>query len=190
VSGVLQTLRRSWPALGLPLVLIVVALVGARWFAPETAASRLLDTPAPAFSLPIVAGAGAAQHDRLALDSLRGQVVVLDFWASWCPPCRQSVPILDRVHRSQGAHHVRVIGINLEPDLAPAAVAAVHRRLGASYPTLQDRTGETQQAYGIEQLPTLVVIGADGMVRHVETGVPDEDRLHSKILSLLGGLGR
>jgi thiol-disulfide isomerase/thioredoxin len=130
-------------------------------------------------------GAGAAEHDRISLEALRGHPVLLDFWASWCGPCRASVPILNRVvsrHRDAG---LVAVGINAEPNLSPARLAAAHHALGASFPTLQDLGWELQASYRVESLPTLVLIDREGIVTDVHVGVPDEDWLDERVAVLL-----
>lgn len=178
------SIRRNWPAVALPLLVIVIAVVGSRLVVVQT--SQLVGEPAPAFALPVAAGPGAAEGDRIALERLRGRVVVLDFWATWCPPCRQSIPILNRVHERNGGRGVSVIGVNVEPQMSRPTLASAHAAFGATFPSIQDTpSNQVQRAYHVDRLPTLVLVGPDGVVRHVETGVPDEEELQGEIDKLL-----
>lgn len=160
-------------------VVIVGALAGPNWFGSTSA---LVGHPAPALEAAIVAGEGADAHDRISLAGLQGRVVLLDFWASWCPPCRASIPILNRVL----AHHPEVVGvgINSEPNLTPFAVARAHRSFRAEFPSVQDQDWSLQRTFGIEALPTLVLIDPEGIVRDVHTGVPDEGWLDERLAAL------
>jgi cytochrome c biogenesis protein CcmG, thiol:disulfide interchange protein DsbE len=144
----------------------------------------LMDHPAPDLDLPIVSGEGAAQGDRVALRSLVGQVVVLDFWASWCGPCRQSIPALNEVHARYG-DRVAMYGVNVENGMSRGAVEAAHRQFGAHFATLQDQGGQAQLAYRVQSIPTLVLIDRSGVVRWVETGVPDAGHLADRLDQLL-----
>lgn len=150
-------------------VIVVGALAGPDWLGRSSA---LEGHAAPAFDAEIVAGPGASSHDRMSLEQLRGQVVLLDFWASWCPPCRASIPILNRVLRVHP--EVVALGINAEPDLSPLGVARAHRSFRAAFPSVQDVDWNLQTQYAIDGLPTLIVIDREGIVRAVHAGVPDE----------------
>lgn len=110
---------------------------------------------APAFRLPRVDGGS------LALADLRGQVVVLNFWATWCPPCRPEKKSLDRVYRRLGHRGLAVVAV--ADGETPDQVRPVAAELGLSFPLLVDGTRATSGgAYGVTALPTTVVIGRDG----------------------------
>jgi thiol-disulfide isomerase/thioredoxin len=107
------------------------------------------------------------------LDKLRGRVVVLDFWASWCGPCRYAVPklsALDARYRGQG---LTIVGMTTD-DAETAAVAAT--RLNMKYGVVVDERAQTSSAYGVSALPTMFVIDKRGVIRHVVMGYdPSED---------------
>lgn len=148
--------------------------------------SPLVAQPAPALEGLIVAGDGAERGDRVSLESLRGRPVILDFWASWCPPCRESIPILSRLaatHRDAG---LVTLGVNVEGNQTRRFVQSAHRALGAGFPTLHDEHYQMQAAYGVDSLPTLVLIDRQGVVRRVEIGVPDEAALDAEIRDIIG----
>jgi len=146
--------------------------------------SALEGRAAPELSLPLASGDGAREGDRVSLEGLRGSVVLLDFWASWCAPCRQSIPALNRVHgRYEG--RVEMYGVNVQPELDAAGVREAHRDFGAAFPTLHDERQAAQAAYGVTSIPTLVLIDGDGVVRWVERGVPDFDRVSERLDELL-----
>lgn len=183
-EGFAALARKWWPVVGFPLLVIAIAVLGSKLV---TVSSTQLDgEPAPDFALPVMAGSGAREGDRIDLSSLRGQVVLLDFWASWCLPCRESIPILNRLHERNTGRGVKVLGINVEPGMDRATLEAAHRSFGAGFPSLQDdRSSEIQRAYHVDQLPTLVVVDRDGIVRRVEVGVPNEESLQAEIDSLI-----
>ncbi len=131
--------------------------------------------PAPEFVLPVISGEG--RGDRVKLSGLKGKPVLLDFWASWCEPCRQSVPILNQVAKETGA---QVYGINSE-GLAAQAVDRVAQRWGIAYPVLHDPSAEIMQAYDVSALPTLYLIDRDGVVRKSHAGAPSAQRLIEEV---------
>jgi cytochrome c biogenesis protein CcmG/thiol:disulfide interchange protein DsbE len=171
-------LRRLAPWLGIPLLVAVLAYADPSLFF----GSPLEDEAAPDFSLPIVAGEGVG--DIIDLRAERGHVVVLDFWASWCGPCRDSIPILNRV-RARAGDDVHFYGVNIERPaaLAPRQLVLAHAGFGAEFPSVRDGDGAIQRAYGVNRYPTLVVIDRNGVVRHAQSGVPSPSGLLEKISS-------
>jgi thiol-disulfide isomerase/thioredoxin len=140
-----------------------------------------LRQPAPPFVSEVVAGEGIG--DRVALEQLAGKVVLLDFWASWCPPCRASIPVLNGIQARFGTE-VQMYGVNVE-RFGPERVQQAHTNFGAEFPSLQDVSGELQAMFGVESYPTLVLIDGTGAIRHVEAGVPDQTALADRISGLL-----
>ena len=168
---------------GLKRAIGVMILAGAGIYAVLnnqcTPSSVLEGQHAPAFVLPVVAGLGHEEGDRIDLARMQGNVVVLDFWASWCPPCRASVPALDAFARAHP--EVTVIGVNVETDRNEAFVRRAHANFGATYATVHDATGALQQAYSVSQLPTLLVIDSHGVVTESHVGAVDEAWLSSHV---------
>lgn len=171
--------------IGALVFLVVMAFGAPRFFGEEGVSSPLVGQPAPDFSAPIVAGEGADAHDRVSLSALRGQVVLLDFWASWCGPCRVSIPIVGRVAARYASRGLVTYAVNVESDQPPARIAAAHRALDVPVPTLFDTGFEIQGTYAVSSLPTLVLVDRTGVVRRVHVGVPDEGWLDRVIGELL-----
>lgn len=144
----------------------------------------LVARPAPPFEGVIAAGDGAG--DRVSLETLRGQPVMLDFWASWCQPCRASIPILSRLAARHAADGLVTLGVNVEQERPVRHVIRAHAAIAAGFPTLHDQGWRMQSAYGVETIPTLVLIDRRGMVRTVRVGVPSESDLDVEIREILG----
>jgi thiol-disulfide isomerase/thioredoxin len=129
--------------------------------------------PAPDFALEVIHGGD--QGNRIRLADLRGKVVVLDFWASWCGPCRDQMPIVDAVAKSYESRDVMVIGVNTS-DTREQALAFVEAH-PVSYASVIDEDGSTGQLYGVTKLPTIVVISKDGTVVYSAASVIGERNL-------------
>lgn len=95
----------------------------------------------------------------LSLASLRGKVVLLNFWATWCKECRAEMPMFERLHREFKIRGLNVIGINAREG--PVAVRGYAKELGLTFPLVLDSKGEINSAYGVIGLPTTFLIGRD-----------------------------
>lgn len=108
-----------------------------------------------------------AEGRRLSLAFLRGKVILLNFWASWCLECRPEMPAFERLHRELAAQGLSVLGINAREGTA--AIRGYAKELGLTFPLVTDSKGEINAAYGVIGLPTTFVIARDG--RAVARGV-------------------
>jgi thiol-disulfide isomerase/thioredoxin len=143
---------------------VALAIHGAIWAARNVDVLRPIarGSEAPEFSLPRIDGAEGA----VALGALRGQVVVLDFWATWCPPCVEMIPVLDGVQRAWAPRGVSFVGVN--SDGGGATLDQIRAFMAAhpfSYPVVSDGDGDVGARYRVEALPSIVVIGRDGRIR-------------------------
>jgi thiol-disulfide isomerase/thioredoxin len=129
--------------------------------------------PAPDFTLPRVDG----KPGSLTLSSLRGRVVVLDFWATWCPPCLAALPTMHALSRELEPKGVTFVGVDSDGEQTPPSeVTAFLAEHGAPYPVVYDR-GEANALYRIRLLPTLVVVGKTGLVERVFVGITSRGTL-------------
>lgn len=165
---------------------LVTAVVFAALYAWMTrgTASPLMGQPAPDLTLAIAAGGEPGGASQLTLSDMGGQVVVLDFWASWCIACRRATTVLNDLNRELAARGAVFYAINVEP-IDRQQLQAAHADFGTEFPTLHDRGGEIQRRYAVKMLPTVIVVGRDGVVRWASTGIPSKFRLRSAIAEAL-----
>ena len=152
--------------------------------------------PAPGFELPVLErGELPAQLDQqakealagaeLSLAELRGTPFVLNFWASWCIPCREEAPILESGWRRFGKRGVLFLGLNMQ-DLTSDARSFL-REFGVTYPTIRDQGDDVAQDYGVTGVPETFFITARGKVVDHVIGVVDPEQLASGIRAAQSG---
>jgi thiol-disulfide isomerase/thioredoxin len=135
--------------------------------------SALVGKPAPDFLLPYATPSERGKSQRLS--DLQGTAVVLDFWASWCGPCRAQSPVLERVAKAFGPKQLRVLGVGTSDERA--SIERFLDRSAPGYTSVFDDQDVAASLYHVQGLPTLVVLGKDGTVRAVSTGFTDESEL-------------
>lgn len=157
----------------LPLALAASLALPAPALAVEVGAA------APNFSLP------TAKGDPLALDKLRGKVVYVDFWASWCGPCRRSFPWMNEMQQKYGAKGFTVVAINVDKKRADAEKFLA--QIPANFPVVYDEAGATPAAYAVKGMPSSYLIDPSGKVSYVERGFVDEHKapLEDRVKALL-----
>lgn len=112
--------------------------------------------------------AQAAASPSLDLSQYRGKVVYLDFWASWCAPCKLSFPFLQKLQAYYAGQNFVLLAVNVDHDRAKAD--AFLREAGGNLPIVYDASGAIARTFGVKAMPTSVVIGPDGRVRYVHSG--------------------
>ena len=157
----------------------VRVVLAARPAEAEPARAQLVGRPAPAFA-PLVPATGSFTD----LQALRGRVVVLDFWATWCAPCRLATPLLSAWQDRYGAQGLSVVGVSSESVEAAALFA---RQENLHYSLSSDPVGSSFSAFGVRSLPTIVLIDKRGLVREVRVGFDSaaEASIELAIVSLL-----
>ena len=118
--------------------------------------------PAPDFTLQ------RAEGGNLRLVEQRGQVVLINFWASWCGPCRVEMPHLNRLHDKYKAGGFMVLGVNIDDD--PRHGAATATRWGLRFPVLLDASKAVTRRYDLGAMPSTVLVDRDGRIRYLHRG--------------------
>ncbi|HET9595249.1 MAG TPA: TlpA disulfide reductase family protein [Anaeromyxobacteraceae bacterium] len=169
---------KSWIKLGLLAVAAVAAaelyLARARTRPPKAPAGD----PAPGFSLADTSG------KTVSLAGLKGRVVALNFWATWCGPCREEIPDLAKVYTAHKNKCFEMLGVAEESGARDEVVAAAEK-LGVNYPVLLDDDEKVSDLFKIEAYPRTILIDADGNVRRVFEGQVERDDLEKALAPLL-----
>jgi peroxiredoxin len=135
---------------------------------------------APDFSLTTLDG------QTITLSDLRGKVVLLNFWAAWCPPCKAEMPAIERTYQDFKVQGFVVLAVDSTVQDSVEAARIFIAENGLSFPVPLDETGEVTRLYRVQSLPTSFFIGADGVIREVVIGGPmAEALLRSRVEELL-----
>jgi cytochrome c biogenesis protein CcmG/thiol:disulfide interchange protein DsbE len=168
------------------VIIAVIALLGllaygVRSTAPDASIEEAIasgERPrAPSITLPRLEEGGEA-----SLADYRGRVVVLNYWASWCEPCRTESPLLERWHERISGRGGTVLGVDVL-DVTSDARAFV-RRYRLTYPMLRDAEGETQRQFGVVAYPETFVIDRSGRIAAVRRGPVDEEFMREEVAPL------
>src|ERR1039457_3567070 len=116
--------------------------------------------PAPAFTLTALSGG------QTALSQYKGQVVLVNFWATWCGPCQQEMPLLDQMYKKYRPAGFTLIGVNVEKE-APAVKELLARK-PVSFPVLLDPANQVSKAYHVDAMPSSVIIDRKGDIRYID----------------------
>ncbi len=148
--------------------------------------SPLIGLAAPEVELPWARGEVVVENDPFTVAGYRGKVLVLDFWASWCGPCVQAMPIVASLEEEFAEQGVEFVAVNLQES--PAEVAAALDRMAIDPPVALDPDGVAAQRYQVTGIPRTVVIDREGIVSHVLVGGGDgfEERLREALSSVTG----
>ena len=165
------------------VVLVVAGVAGllgllAYGVASENPDSSVNGEAAPNFALPPLEGG-----PERSLDDWRGQVVVLNYWASWCEPCRDESPLLERWHEKISKRNATVLGVDVL-DVTSDALDFIEK-YELTYPQLRDKDGSTQQDLGIDAYPETFVIDREGRIAATRRGPVDDEFMREAVTPLL-----
>jgi len=172
------------------LVVIGAAIVGGLWIwasavPADATTGGLIPSPregflAPDFTLDSLSG------DPISLSDMRGKAVVLNLWASWCPPCRAEMPAIQRVYQENHERGLEVLAVNMTAQDNLAAVEKFVQEFKLTFPILLDTSGEVGNTYLMRALPTTFFIDQEGVIQRVIVGGPmSEVTLQSTVEQLL-----
>ena len=170
-----------------PIILIVVAMVISimlvfgiqRVHHSSVPPGKLQGKAAPDFSLPTTAG------ETMKLSDFQGKAVLLNFWATWCEPCKVEMPWFVDLQKKYGPQGLQVIGVAMD-DASPKDIAAFAQKMGVNYPILIGKEEVGAQYGGIEYLPSTFYISRDGKVLEHAFGLVSRSEIEAIIEKALG----
>ncbi len=160
---------------GLRIILLVLSI----FMGSSLASSGLTGQTAPDFVLRSSTG------ENLRLSEYRGDVVMINFWATWCGPCRQEMPLLDELYGRYQRVGFSLLGVNIDDDSRRAM--AMVKELGVRFPVLFDEEKKVSKLYEVEAMPMTILLDREGTVRHIHYGYKPgyEQKYLNEIRSLL-----
>ena|ERR687893_828933 len=173
-------MRRLLAPVPLAVLGVVVALVAllAYGLASNEPDAEIAGDPAPALELPRLSGNGVG-----SLEDYRGRVVVLNFWASWCEPCREESPLLQRWQERLEKQGATVLGVDTLDEIGHAR--AFVDEYGLTYPMLRDGDGSTREPFGILGFPETFVIDRHGRIAAIQRGPVTAEFMRERVAPLL-----
>ena len=142
---------RSW--MGVTAVILMTV---------SSVTAGIKETAAPDFTLKSISG------ENLKLSEYRGEVVLINFWASWCGPCRQEMPVLSELHDKYKALGFTVLGVNVEEDSSKAR--KLLEKMSVSFPVLLDNESVVSKQYDVVAMPSTVLVDRNGNMRYLHKG--------------------
>jgi len=163
-----MTSRQQWLIVGSIIAALAVALGSASYFMREQLFPVTLGSEAPEFKAKVL---GANTYKTLA--DYKGQVVVLNVWATWCEPCRQELPSLERLYQEYGPKGLKLVAVSIDDYVAEDSIRAFAKNFGITFEVLHDSTHAIERVYQTTGYPETFVIGPEGTIRKKWIG-PDD----------------
>jgi peroxiredoxin len=181
-----MTSRRTYILFNIAVLLISAGWIAFSRSAPGAAVNNQISVARPGFLAPdftLTTLDGESVH----LADLRGRPVIINLWASWCPPCRAEMPSLQRVSQDYTQNNLVILAVNLTSQDSREAAAQFAQENNLTFPILLDEKGEVETLYQTSALPTTFFIAADGIISEMIVGGPiSEALLRAQVNQLIG----
>lgn len=163
-----MTARQQWAVVGTVVAVLAVALLTASHYMKDELFPVTIGTTAPDFRAKVL---GENRYKTLA--DYKGKVVLLNVWATWCPPCLAELPSLQRLHEAYGDKGLKLVAVSIDDYVSEDSIRAFAKNLGISFEILHDSTHDIERVYQTTGYPETFVIGPEGTIRKKWIG-PDD----------------
>lgn len=169
-------------------VILILSLIWMKFsIIPEGAKKNQIAAPQVGFSAPDFT-LQTLKNNKITLSSLRGKVVLVNVWASWCPPCKAEMPAMERVYQTYKDQGFVILGVDSTSQDAISRVESFVKENQITFPILLDKSGEVSALYRVQSLPSSFFIGPDGVIKEIVIGGPmAEALLITRVEKLLQG---
>ncbi len=169
LSGDDVTGRQQWRVVGIAALGVAVGVISAQLVLGREFALVTVGSHAPDFRATTIEPNAVAK----TLADYRGDVVVLNVWATWCVPCRVEMPSMEALHRTYAPRGLKVVAVSIDDADADAVIRGFVREYGLTFEILHDRSGAIEHTYQTTGVPETFVIGRDGVIRKKVIGAED-----------------
>ncbi len=171
-----DSITNHWTLTSIVILLIAAIWIGWSSVPSDAMTAGSISAPmegfaAPDFELSTLTG------ETVALSDLKGKAVLVNFWASWCPPCRSEMPAMQQIYRDLGPDEFVILAVNSTHQDRLSEVKSFVNERGLTFPILLDTTGQVNAAYQVRSLPTSFFIDRDGIIREIVIGGPMAEAL-------------
>jgi peroxiredoxin len=163
-----MTAQRQWTIVGIVVAVLAIALLTASHYMKDELFPVTIGSTAPDFRAKVL-----NENRYKTLDDYKGKVVLLNIWATWCPPCLAELPSLERLHEAYGDKGLKLVAVSIDDYVTEDSIRKFAKGLGITFEILHDSTHEIERVYQTTGYPETFVIGPEGTIRKKWIG-PDD----------------
>ncbi len=178
-----MTVRQQWTVVGIVVGVLACGLIAATHLMKDELFPVVIGSQAPDFRVKVL-----GENRYRTLDDYKGQVVLLNIWATWCEPCQKEIPSLEALYRAYGSKGLKLLAVSVDNAVSEDSIRKFANHYGVTFEILHDPTGAIERTYQTTGYPETFVIGPEGTIRKKWIGADDWSSLGNRALvsQLLG----
>lgn len=178
-----MTVRQQWTVVGIVVGVLACGLIAATHLMKDELFPVVIGSQAPDFRVKVL-----GENRYRTLDDYKGQVVLLNIWATWCEPCQKEIPSLEALYRAYGSKGLKLLAVSVDNAVSEDSIRKFANHYGVTFEILHDPTGTIERTYQTTGYPETFVIGPEGTIRKKWIGADDWSSLGNRALvaQLLG----